>query len=365
MRQLRRARVLVTIALTGCAHATPAPEPRASSPTLAVLDERVPGWLAQYRVPSIAVAWIDDGEIAWTRVYGDQSPGVPATQRTLYNVASLTKPVFAEVILRLVAEGRLSLDEPLAAHWVDPDLASDPRHEKLTPRLVLSHRTGFPNWRTRALQFQAEPGTVYGYSGEGYQYLRRFTSRKLGSPIDELAHHLVFDPLGMRSTSFTRQPWFDDRVAMGRGADGNFASPDFSAEGNAADLLYTTIGDYAAFLAGVMNRAGLPAAYARQRDSSHVLDDASRASCRAKLADRCAERFGMGLGWSILEYPGFTVRWHTGSDAAHKALVFYVPERRQGAVLLTNGADGFGVIIEVAALLARDTPFEAYLRSGG
>jgi CubicO group peptidase (beta-lactamase class C family) len=230
---------------------------------------------------------------------------------------------------------------------------------------VLSHRTGFQNWRSGPLRFQNEPGTSYGYSGEGYQYLRRFTTRKLGTPIDELARRLVLDPLDMRSTAFTRQPWFDDRVALGRGADGAFASPDYSAEGNAADLLYTTIGDYAAFLVGVMNRSGLPAAYASQRDSIHVLDEASRTSCRAKLADRCAERFGMGLGWSILEYPGFTVRWHTGSDAGHKAVVFYFPERRQGAVLLTNGANGFQVIVEVAALLARDTPFEVYLRSGG
>ena len=365
MRQLRRLLPLAAIALAGCGRPHVSPAPRLPASTRATLDERVPTWLAQHRVPSIAIAWIDDGAVAWTRVYGEQSAGVPATGTSLYNVASLTKPVFAEVVLRLAAEGRLTLDEPLAGHWVDPDLAGDPRQRMLTPRLALSHRTGFPNWRSGKLAFQSDPGTRYGYSGEGYQYLRRFTVRKLGAPIDELARRLVFDPFGMRSTSFNRQPWFADRVAAGRGANGEFAAPDFSAEGNAADLLYTTIGDYAEFVARVMNRSGLPARYAAQRDSIHVLDEASLASCRAKLADRCPERFGMGLGWSILEYRDLTVRWHTGSDAGHKAIAFYFPERRQGAVLLTNGANGFQVIVEVASLLARDTPFESYLRSGG
>ena len=364
MRTHHRLVALLAIATASCAQSRATPAPHHSS-ALAELDARVPRWLDQHRVPSIAVAWIDQGEVAWTRVYGQRADGVPATTGTLYNVASLTKPVFAEVVLRLAAQGRLSLDESLAPAWVDPDLATDPRHERLTPRLLLSHRSGFPNWRSGKLAFQAEPGTAYGYSGEGYEYLRRFATRRLGAPINDLAREAVFDPLRLRSMSFTRQPWFDDRVALGRDDSGRFMQPDFSERGNAADLVYTTIGDYGALLAAVMNRSGLPAAYARQRDSIHVLDAAARESCRAKLGDRCADRFGMGLGWSILEYPGLTVRWHTGSDAGHKAMVFYFPERRQGAVLLTNGANGFAVIVEVAALLANGTPFEAYLRSGG
>ena len=66
------------------------------------------------RVPSIAIAHIMDWRINLTRVYGEQSAGVPATARTLYNVSALTKPVFAETILRLVAPGRLSLDAVMA-----------------------------------------------------------------------------------------------------------------------------------------------------------------------------------------------------------------------------------------------------------
>ena len=119
----------------------------AADSLLAAVDALAPRSLARHRVPSIAVAYVRDGAVAWTRVYGEQAEGVPATTETLYSVASLTKPVFAEVILRLAADGKFELDEPMAAHWVDPEVAGDPRHRVLTPRMALSHRTGLPNWR--------------------------------------------------------------------------------------------------------------------------------------------------------------------------------------------------------------------------
>src|SRR5687767_10712969 len=71
----------------------------------ALLDERAPQWLKQHDVPSVAVAYIENEKVAWTAVYGEQSPGVPASAKTVYNVASLTKPVAAETILRLASKG--------------------------------------------------------------------------------------------------------------------------------------------------------------------------------------------------------------------------------------------------------------------
>jgi CubicO group peptidase (beta-lactamase class C family) len=346
------------------AASTHAPGARATLP--ATLDARVPGWLAQHRVPSMAIAYVENGAVAWTRVYGEQSAGVPASSQTLYNVASLTKPVFAEVMLQLAAAGRLSLDEPLASHWVDPDVADDPRHRTLTPRLALSHRLGFPNWRPAAgrLRFQLPPDSAYLYSGEGFEYLRRFAERKLGASVDELARQYVFAPRGMKSTAFVEQPWFAGRVAAGRGPDGEYGAPDFARAGNAADLLYATIGDYATFLVGEMSRTGLTPRVASERDSLHAVDPAELAACRAKIGARCPTRIGYGLGWSIMEYPGFTVRWHTGADRGHKAMVFYFPELRRGAVMLTNGANGFPPMIEVGILLSHDTPFASFLETG-
>ena len=223
--QLAAASVLSIVAGSGQAQAPSALERVAASPVAVnaregaiadSLDALVPGWLARFKVPSIAIAHVRDGRIAWTRVYGEQAAGVPATERTLYNVASLTKPVFAEMILRLVAAGRISLDTPMAPVWVDPDVADDPRHLLLTPRLSLSHRTGFANWRRQTggrLKFLNDPATKYGYSGEGFEYLKEYTRRVTGQSIDSAARALVFGPPGLRDI-------FVHREALVRGARG-------------------------------------------------------------------------------------------------------------------------------------------------
>ena len=106
--------------------------------------------MKQAQVPGVAVARIEHGKLAWTAVYGERAPGQPMTRQTIFNVASLTKPVFAVMALHLIAEGKLELDSRLSDDWVDPDIAEDPRRKLLTPRLALSHQTGFQNWRGTA-----------------------------------------------------------------------------------------------------------------------------------------------------------------------------------------------------------------------
>ncbi len=100
--------------------------------------------LREHRVESASVAVIRNGRIVSTGAWGTAGPNRAATVATPYNLASLTKPLTAEVILRLVSAGKLSLDEPMDRYWSDPDLSRDPRRTKLTVRMTLSHRTGFP-----------------------------------------------------------------------------------------------------------------------------------------------------------------------------------------------------------------------------
>ena len=245
---------------------------QASSPSVrAMLDARAPALLAKYRVASVGVALIEDGRVVLERAYGEQSPGVPATTATLFNLASLTKPVAAEVLLRLTAAGRLSLDEPMAPHWVDPDVAADPRHLRLTLRLALSHQTGLPNWRGRSpggrLGFVFAPGTAFGYSGEGYDYAARFAERKLGRGFEALAEELVFGPLGMASTSFSARGWMRGRLAVPLDSAGHWGEPQVQEAGkwNAGNNMITTAGDYGRFLVSVMRGEGLTPALAAER----------------------------------------------------------------------------------------------------
>lgn len=356
-----RPRGLLALTLAAC---TPsfAQTPDAADSLAAALDENAPRWLAEHHVPSLAIAYIHDGRVRWTRVYGEQAQGVPATERTLYNVASLAKPVFAETMLRLAADGRLSLDEPLAGAWVDPDVAGDPRYQRLTPRIALSHRTGFPNWRHQnggVLKFDRDPGTELGYSGEGFEYARRFAQNKLGTPWEALAEQYVLRPFGMTSTASSRRDWFAGRIAVPYGPEGRWGEPSVKDSALASDDLYTTVGDYAAFLVGVMNRDGLAPAFAAQRDSVHVVNPRGGGECAAGAV---CPRVGMGLGWEIIQFPGETVRMHTGSDWGEKSMAFYFAESRDGVVMFTNGEAGMKVMLQALVTLFPDTQLAADVR---
>jgi CubicO group peptidase (beta-lactamase class C family) len=182
--------ILVICALAGCVNA-PVSDPRA----------HMEASLKKHKAAAVGITIIKHGEVTWTGTFGEQAPGVAATSTTMFNVASLAKPITAEVAMRLISAGKISLDESITDTWIDADIANDVRHNKLTPRLLLSHQTGFPNWRFQSkdkkLAFTAEPATGFTYSGEGYEYLRRFMEKKTGKSFEALVAETVFTPIGM------------------------------------------------------------------------------------------------------------------------------------------------------------------------
>ena len=339
-----------------------------TQPTPAELRARVlqnlPQWLKTYDVPSASVAYIADGKLAWTAVAGEQSPGVPATDQTLYNIASLTKPITAETILRMASQNKLQLDEPIYPYWVDPDVKDNPWNKLLTPRLCLSHQTGFANWRrmtNKVLTFKFQPGTQSSYSGEGYFYVARFTQNKAQQPFDQLAQQYVLGPIGMKSTSFTTQPWFTGRLAEPYGKDGFFA-PQLTDTWNAADLVRTTVTDYAHFVVSVMHNEGLTPAIAAQRltmTRDWVSEDDRKKLCALEAPNTpCHFSAGMGLGWQVFNHNGVTIIDHSGSDNGYHTLAFFVPSKQIGAVIFTNGDNGPKVINEIVRTLYPDPLYD-------
>lgn len=337
----------------------------AADPRKAALSRDMPRLLAESGVPSVSIAVIENGRIDLVAAYGEQSPGVPATPDTLYNVASLTKPVSAETILRLVSSGNLGLDEPMHPYWTDPDVASDPRHKLLTPRIALSHRTGFPNWRFMApdkkLAFGYTPGTSTGYSGEGYEYVARFAEKKTGKSFEALAEELVLTPSKASSTAYTERDWFENRLAVPTSADGKRLQPVNRDSFVASDDMHTTAADYARFMISVMNREGISPAIAAEREKVQV--STREKNCPGEKAKSCPEELGFGLGWEVLKFPHATILWHTGNDQGEFAAAFISPETRRGAVVLTNSQKGMTVLIDVFERLNVDPVFLAALRS--
>jgi CubicO group peptidase (beta-lactamase class C family) len=322
----------------------------------------IPELLRNEHVASVSFAKIQHARTVLAEAYGEAGPGIPATNTTLYNIASMSKPISAEVILRLASAGRLSLDEPMFPYWVDPDLAADPRAKRLTARMALDHQTGFPNWRTETggkLTFLENPGTGFHYSGEGYQYVARFAEKKTGKTFEQLAQALVFDPAGLRRTAYTERPWMDGHIAQPNNADGTWLKPQIATTFVAADLVYTTPAQYAGFIEGLMNGSGESQAIHKLRES--VLTDRRAQLCVGKLVASCPEQVGMGPGWEVIKTHGKTFLMHTGNDPGVFTLGYFDPNARSGVVIFTNSSNGPKVILPILKMLDADPDFIAYL----
>ncbi|WP_235513271.1 MULTISPECIES: serine hydrolase domain-containing protein [unclassified Sphingomonas] len=316
--------------------------------------------LREQHVESASVALIRNGRIVSTGAWGMAGPHRPATVATPYNLASLTKPLTAEIILRLVSAGRLSLDEPMDRYWSDPDLARDPRRAKLTVRMALSHRTGLPNWRdAKGLAFDHDPGTTTGYSGEGYQYAARYAERRTGQSFEALAKRWLFAPAHMRASGYVSAQGATAPLAMPHDEEGKPLPVAPVTRFNAADLAHATARDYARFLIEVRNDRGMAAFVASERSRSHA--DLTPGVCAGAKATTCPPWTGFGLGWQLLGFPGGTTMLHTGKDAG--AFTFAAINRADGdgIVILTNSDNGWRVIIPILERTGSDPRLIAFL----
>ncbi|WP_246723038.1 class A beta-lactamase-related serine hydrolase [Aliikangiella sp. G2MR2-5] len=293
------------------------------------VDKLIVDALKKARVPALGLGVITQGKISKTQVYGELKNGVPAPDNTLFKVASLTKPVVSFVVLRLISEGKLRLDEPLFPYWVDPDVKDDPRHRRLTINHVLTHQTGFKNWRwmnpDNKLAFHFEPGTQHQYSGEGFEYLRIALENKFNTSIESLAEEYLFTPAGMKDTHF----WWNDKVEQSRYAvNHNENGEAYPVEkyyvANAAANLITTVEDYTRFLHYLM----------QQSESMRPVYEAMLTK-HVKIEDN--DYFG--LGWEILtDFPQEEFALiHTGKDPGVNTLAIFFPKSKNAYLIFLNG----------------------------
>lgn len=249
----------------GCAGAREAAvRPAGRGRDYAALFDFIPEDMERSGVPGLSLAVIEGGEIVHDGAYGvtNSETGAPVTRDTLFEAASLSKPLFAYFVLLQVEKGRLDLDRPLYEYWPHPELVDDPRHTGLTARMVLAHASGLPNWRSDTgghLSFLFEPGTRYGYSGEAYEYLKDALKHRLG--IDDEGLQALFDaevaaPIGADFLRYTWDASIPRRKAFGH-RDGIPTDNDrHDMNFGASYSLNTTVLDYARFLTALIETDG-------------------------------------------------------------------------------------------------------------
>ena len=231
--------------------------------------------------------------------------GQAVTNETTFEAASLSKPVFAYGVLKLVEQGKLGLDVPLTTYLAKP-YVEDERLGKITARIVLSHQTGFPNWPADddSLPIYFTPGERFSYSGEGYIYLQRVVEKITDKPLNAYMTEAVFTPLGMTSSSYVWKPEFDALTATGHGYDGKPEKKWKPDEAGAASTLNTTAKDYAKFVAAVLNGVGLKAATLREMETPQIALDPECRICIKKEPKQLSKNLSWGLGWGIQRADG-------------------------------------------------------------
>ncbi len=304
------------------------------------LDSRVPRLMERARVPGLSVAVVRDGKIILTKAYGDRTlyAAEPVTERTVFEAASIGKPVAAYAALKLRDEGKLALDTPLSTYVKQPYLKRSERADRVTLRRVLTHTSGLGNDLARkdtTLHF--EPGARFSYSGVGFDYMQRAIESVTNENFAAFMESAVFDPLAMKSSTY-------DRVSVGDSASGYM--PVWIAQiplprtlsmlrPTAASTLSSTPTDLARFMIELMEPKHIA-----KRTVDEMLTPAIE--LRHELA------WGLGIG--LAETPNGRAFWHWGANLGFKSLMIGYPKHKIGVVVMTNGDDGLRIVADVAQI---------------
>jgi len=352
MRVASQAVTIATMLVAGIAPAS------AQTREAAKIDAAVKAAMARTGIKGLAIATIADGKPGFVSSYGARNvKSAPLETATIMYGASLTKTVFAYTVLQLVDEGKIDLDKPIAGMLPRPlpeygnldaygnwgDLAGDDRWKTITPRMVLTHSTGFANFSfdepDEKLRIHFAPGSRYSYSGEGIILLQFGLEKGLGLDLGAEMQRRVFDRFGMKNTSMTWRADFAANLADGWTAEGKVDPHDERGRVRAAGSMDTTIADMARFAAALARGEGLSAKARREMARAQLpITTASQFPTLQDPAPPAAQHQGVAAGLGVVTFngpqgAGFFKGGHNDSTA--NTLVC-VERGRRCVVILSN-----------------------------
>jgi hypothetical protein len=241
---------------------------------------------------------------------------------------SLSRPLAdanePDPVMQLVTRGTITLDTPLSTYLPRPYIPDDALFERVTARHVLSHVTGWPNWRPTGqdLRRNAPPGERFGYSGEGYVYLQRVVEHVTGRSLEELMQTDVLTPLGMLRSTFDWARPEDPAIAAAHDRDGAPIAPYLGEHANAASSLHATPTDFASFMITFLTQP------------QGMRDEMMQPQVRVN------ENIAWGLGWGLQVSGQGRAFWHWGDNPGYKSFALALRDARKGVVVMTNGDGG-------------------------
>ncbi|MET0935620.1 MAG: serine hydrolase domain-containing protein [Luteibacter sp.] len=372
---------LLLFLLAGCAAH---PASRATKPLRGeALDRRVTALMKAANVPGMAIAIIEDGKVVQLRAYGerDTEKHLPLQTDTVMYAASITKMAFSYAVMGLVEDHRLDLDASIAGDLPKPlpsyekyaDLAGDERWKQLTPAILLSHRSGFPNFRfwqpgkdydpNGKLSFYFDPGTRYAYSGEGFNLLQFVIENGKGIDVGTLMQQRLFTPFGMTRTGMTWRDGFAGNVAIGYDESGKALGHKHRESVRAAGSMDTTPHDYAQLLAAMVRGDGLSAATYRAwltpRVAIHSLQQFPTIGS-PDTPENDAIRLGYGLGMARYQSTHGPVFFKSGHDDGTNNLAVCQMDSRTCVLIMSNSSNGEGIFAYLLEATIGETCFPWY-----
>ncbi|MBI2688481.1 MAG: serine hydrolase [Acidobacteria bacterium] len=316
------------------------------------LEAQIPGLLKTHQTPGLSILIIQNAQIAYRRGFGVTDAGTqkPVDNETVFEAASTSKPVFAYAVMKLCERGVLSLDTPLTKYTKNRFLKDDPRLDLITARHVLSHTTGFQNWRNNddPLQIHFTPGEKHSYSGEGYAYLQSVVSQITGQPIEDYMRANIFKPFGMTKSGYVWNGIFEAHAARphdpnGQPLNNRKRTKEDAARYAAAGDLHTTPTDYARFLLAVIN----PAPADEYRLTKKSLDEMVKPQVQLNDAYKSA----WALGWKTVPIGTRHIITHGGDNLGFHCVAAAALETKSGFYAMTNGENGTAVLGALAPTL--------------
>ena len=316
------------------------------------IDCVTPQFMARADIPGLGVAEVSSDKTQ-VEVYGYSKVGEKCVTRdTMFEAASLTKPVVAYLVMRLVERDVLKLDDALIDLLPSLPLPKDdPRSKQVTVRMALAHMSGLDGPDDRMLKFAEDPGTTFRYHPAGYRLVQRVVEHLEKTELNALAQREVFAPLGMMSTSLVYKPEFAERLAtrhdiLSQPID---KSRDPNLPANEAASLLTTTGDYARFLQEMLKPKGLT-----------TLSIQAMLKPQIEVGDTSGA-VAWGIGWGLEPERGTFFHW--GDDGATKCFTIGSRGANQAMVYFTNSFYGMSIAREMAQrLFPEDAPSVKWLK---
>jgi len=339
----------------------------------AELDNKVQQLMKDGNVQGLAITVFNENKPVYKKVFGYKRFDTKERLQTNTNFygASLSKAVFAVLVMKMVEEKVIELDKPLESYLPQPvsaygkgtswnqdytDLKGDSLHKKITARMCLDHTSGFPNWRwyepDQKLRVDFEPGSGYSYSGEGLCYLQFVLEKITGKLLEQLMEEKIFHPLGMSTSAYTWQARFEKNYCHGHDTNGKVLEKDKDNAPRSASTLETTPDDLSLFLEGVLEQRILGAVSYKEMFTPQLrLRSKIQMEAQSWLDTTNSEndkiQLSYGLGWGILQTPyGFgAFKEGHGDGFQHYFIIF--PEKQMGILILTNSDNGEGIFKEL------------------